>query len=186
MLPARLDMPAMPEGVRHMRKVFLIAISSVLAISVFVVSGGVAHASERQYCVDDYGVFACFNAYGGGPYVNIDNNPDLQNDYFTVILSPWTGDYEIEFIGGGSWSGKCIGDAKNDSGLADTSLDSCATASGGGGWGTDDIEYSCGDGLVAFRNTHWGGWIAPDASFSNGKPFYLNDPEEVCFAVLSN
>ena len=119
------------------------------------------------------------NVYRGGPETN-DTNAD-----FAVFDNPGTGHSEIAFVGLGSWSGRCIGDASNDSSLADVSLDSCGSASGGQGWGVNFTwgTDGCPSGEAWFKNVHWNGYLGPPDNFVNGSHFYLNKPGKICFTV---
>ena len=162
----------------------LLSIGTVLAIGIPEASA----ASGQQFCFNNGG-WACLNSWNGGPYVKVfTGGPNgTQNNYFTIIR---TGSYYgIEDTAGNAWNGRCIGDAKNDPHLADTSLDACGT-----GWGTNFIVFfgngtnGCPTGSDAFYNNHWGGWLGPPDHWVNGSPFYLNKPSTgpaYCFEVHS-
>jgi hypothetical protein len=142
-------------------------------------------AGSQQFCYYKGG-YACLNAWGGGPWVNAytggfetrDNN-----EYFNVIVNYATGDSELEFTGGGTWDGKCIGDAYDNSGYADTSLDSCGNNGEGAGWGTNFIvgTSGCAAGSEWFYNTNWDGYLGPPNGWTNGSHFYLNNKGYACF-----
>jgi hypothetical protein len=141
--------------------------------------------SGDQECFINGG-YACLNAWNGGPWVNVyTGGPNTPNNDFTVISSQSNGIYvEIEDTGANTWSGQCIGDAYNESGQADTSLDPCGF-SGPAGWGTN-FTYTygppnCPSGEIAFKNNHWGGWLGPPNNWVNGSHFYLNNPAIYCF-----
>lgn len=125
---------------------------------------------------------ACLNAWNGGPWVNTYDSPYTNNSYFTNVAAG-SGNVELEDEGLNSYDGTCIGDAYNDSGLADSTLDECPT-SGDAGWGTNFHEYSCyvnGNPGYEFHNNHWNGWLKPQGS-SNGQEFYLNSASPYCYA----
>lgn len=145
-----------------------------------------ATVSAYQFCYYNGG-FACLNAWGGGPWVNVytggpsstDKNADFQ-------LSFYNGYTEIKFNGGGSWNGKCIGDAYNDPGYADTSLDTCGSASSTAGWGTyfTTGTSGCPNNESWFYNVHWKGYLGPPNNWVNGSHFYLNNKGYACFSIL--
>ena len=96
-----------------------------------------AESDNPGFCGDNG--YQCLNAWGGGPWVDVytggvDNNDS--NWEFSVY--PWTGlqgsnPVQIDFDGAttGPWSDSCVGDAYNESGYADTSLDPCGLFGGG-------------------------------------------------------
>jgi hypothetical protein len=146
---------------------------------------------EIQEWCDNSGGTACLNAWSGGPWVDdYTGGPETRdtNQDFVVVgeNSSDTGYSEIAFIGSSSWSGGCIGDAYNNSGDADVSLDGCGSASGSGaGWGTQ-FEWGtsgCPSGEAWFYDAHWNGYLGPPAGAVNGSHFYLNKPSPVCFSV---
>jgi len=151
--------------------------------------------TQQQWC-DTNGGTACLNAWGGGPWVNdsttgFESGDDNQNFFLSqeddANGNP-TGNYQLVFggIGGsGSWAGQCIGDAYNNSGYADTSLDGCGNGiAGGAGWGTNMTmgTSGCPSGEVWFHDNHWNGYLGPGGS-ANGSHFYLNKPTPYCFNV---
>jgi len=128
-------------------------------------AGAVPQFAETEWCYYNGG-YACLNAWGGGPYVNVyTGGPETSDTHqdFAVFANPGTGYAEIGFTGSGSWSGECIGDASNNSGLADVSLDSCGSSSGGQGWGTNFTwgTDGCPSGEAWFKNVHWNGYLGP-------------------------
>lgn len=144
-------------------------------------------ATPYQYC--ELGAsLACLNAWGGGPYVNVETTSGLtiQNNRFEVF-PVGNGNYQILFVGGGAYNGYCIGDAGNVPGNADTGLVVCNTHTAAG-WGTifRDRSNLCtgGSGFSAYYNSHWKGYLGPPAGYVNGSHFYLNKPNLVCFAYL--
>ena len=147
---------------------------------------------STQYCGPNSGS-DCLNAWGGGPYVNVytggDENTDT-NQHFMVIdeNGDQNGTAEIMFTGNGSWFGQCIGDASNNSGLADTSLDACALPGQTAGWGTQFTwgTSGCPSGTVWFHNNHWNGYLGPSDNPVNGSHWYLNKPSKVCLAIWTN
>jgi hypothetical protein len=160
----------------------LLPVSAVLAIGIPAASA----ASGQQFCYipqGEGGPHACLNSWGGGPWVNVSTNDNTQNNDFTIVNEP-NGNIELKDTGGNGWSGHCIGDAYNESGKADTSLDACGTNGNGAGWGTQ-FEYisggSCGEGEVSFYNVHWHDYLGPPSGWVNGSHFYLNKPGQICF-----
>jgi hypothetical protein len=131
------------------------------------------------------GPWACLNAWGGGPDVNVyttghDHTP---NNYFTVYPEP------DGFWGIKAANGECIGDRGNASGTASTGLVTC-----GSGWGSNFVvgtyaSGACPNGQsLQFYNEHWKGLLGPPADWSNGDPFYLNKPVvqyAFCFGYYS-
>jgi hypothetical protein len=146
-----------------------------------------------QFCGPNLGS-DCLNAWGGGPYVNVytggDENSD-SNQHFMIIdeNGNQNGNAEIMFTGSGSWFGQCIGDASNNSGLADVSLDGCGNGTGGGaGWGTQFTwgTSGCPSGTAWFHDNHWNGYLGPPDNPVNGSHWYLNKPSKVCLAIWTD
>ena len=172
----------------------LLPISAVLAIGPEA-----SAASATEYCVfNTAGGTLCLNAWNGGPYVYVERSDNLviQNNHFEVNTLQ-NGNQELVFVGGGNWSGRCIGDASNDPNLADTSLDACGGPNGSNaGWGTQFQEQAWPDGggpcypnQVAFFNWHWHGYLGPTSpTAANGSKWYLNKPSKtpICFNTESN
>ena len=165
--------------------VVLLSVGTVLTV-------GIPEASAQQpltgqWCWDStgYGSWVCLNAWNGGPWVNVSTNAHTRNNDFTIIQNS-AGYYELEDTGGNNYSGECIGDAYNESGQADTSLDQCGNTGGGQGWGTNFelVTSGCSAGSVAFYNVHWHGYLGPPDGWANGSHFYLNKPGYFCFAQL--
>jgi hypothetical protein len=156
-----------------------------------------ANGSGNQWCNS---VGYCFNAWNGGPFIRsygygstITHNdfswvPNYSecNGGITTSTCPGHGVPAgqgiggIQYTGGGSWNGQCVGDAYNDPGRADTSLDPC-----GSGWGTNyvyDVSNNCGSGWVILYDIHWNGLIyIPD---SNGGVIYQNNSGGSCIHLL--
>lgn len=160
-------------------------------------------ASGNQWCnTDGY----CTNAWSGGPFVKSFSYSARNNDF------DWVGNYSacnggittstcpghgipagygigaIKFTGSGSWVGQCIGDAYNDSGHADSSLDPCpGGGNGNGGWGTNFVYLAypgntCGSGYALLYNIRWNGYLRiPD---NNGSTIYLNNSVGSCIHLL--
>jgi hypothetical protein len=148
--------------------------------------------NQEEWCATTAGT-ACLNAWGGGPWVNDsttgfesgDNNQDFFLSGVDDANGNATGNYQLEFAGSGSWAGQCIGDAYNNSGDADTSLDGCGNGTGGGsGWGTNFTvgTSGCPAGEGWFHDNHWNGYLGPGGS-ANGSHFYLNKPTPYCFNI---
>jgi hypothetical protein len=143
-----------------------------------------------QFCGPNFGS-DCLNAWGGGPYVNVytggDETADT-NQHFMVIdeNGNQNGPAEIMFTGHGSWFGQCIGDASNNQGLADTSLDACAGLGQNAGWGTQMTwgTSGCPSGTAWFHDNHWNGYLAPGNG--NGSHWYLNDQTKTCLAIWTD
>ncbi len=171
------------------RKRLLAALASAAIIggAAALVAAPAQANTGNQYCYY-LGGYACVNAWGGGPWVNTyTGGPGTSNNDFSVINNYATGDQMLQFTGGGSWNGHCVGDAYNDSGDARTSLDSCGNGGEGAGWGTNFISGvdGCQAGWAYFYNTHWGGWLGPPDNWVNGSHFYLNKTVKYCFKVYS-
>jgi hypothetical protein len=148
---------------------------------------------QEEWCTTTGGT-ACLNAWGGGPWVNDytggfesrDSNQDFVLSAVYNANGDATGIYQLGFVGSGSWAGRCIGDAYNDSGYADVSLDGCGNGTGGGsGWGTNFTvgTSGCPAGEEWFHNNHWNGYLGPVGGAVNGSHFYLNKPTPYCFSV---
>jgi len=158
--------------------------------------GAIGTITSTQYCGPNFGS-DCLNAWGGGPYVNVytggDENSDT-NQHFMVINEVdqngnQTGTAEIMFAGSGSsWFGQCIGDASNNSGLADVSLDACAIPGQTAGWGTQFTwgTSGCPSGTVWFHDNHWNGYLGPPDNPVNGSHWYLNKPSKVCLDIWTD
>lgn len=159
------------------------------ALDSRVVTTSYAQANIAGYCTNGGG--ACLNAWGGGPWVNVyTRGPDKNDSHadFQEIAQPGSGMIgysELEYTGGGTWSGDCVGDASNKSGNADTSLDSCGTTKTAPGWGTLFDPVPCTNGGTAYYNVHWKGWLGPVDKAVNGSHFYLNKPSAFCFSYIS-
>ena len=149
--------------------------------------------SQEEWCENTAGT-GCPNAWGGGPWVNdytggFEAGDNHQNFFLSGIDNAngnATGNYQLVFAGSGSWAGQCIGDAYNNSGYADTSLDGCGNGTGGGsGWGTNFTigTSGCSDGEGWFHDNHWNGYLAPANGDVNGSHFYLNDQSKFCFSI---
>ena len=150
---------------------------------------GPAIVQYQELCYYNGG-YACLNAWGGGPFVNVyRDGPETSDSHADFILldNQATGYYELAYVGSGSWSGECIGDAYNNTNDADVSLDACGTASGNQGFGTnmDWGTNGCPSGEVWVYDYHWNGYLGPPDNYVNGSHFYLNKPASanVCFAV---
>lgn len=163
-------------------KIAVIATAIVLPVGTLLAFGAspaLADYSDTQICAT-----VCVNAWYGGPAVNVYTAKGaVPNDEF-AIHTLRNGNTYIQFVGGGPYSGQCVGDFNNNSGYADTGLDGCPSNSSGGGWGTNFKEISCGnEGGLEFKNNHWGGYLAPGGN-SNGDAFYLNVAKPYCFGFF--
>jgi hypothetical protein len=172
--------------VSKMRRLYRIAamIGAILLPIGVVMATGITEASAAtpyQYCDFLNLPPACLNAWGGGPYVNVEesDNPNIQNNRFEV-LNEGGGYYQIQFVGGGQYNGYCIGDLNNDQYDAVAGLIQCRNHSGQAGWGSLFKDASlCG--TDTFYNYHWGGYLGPVDGYVNGSHFYLNKPSVICF-----
>jgi hypothetical protein len=143
-----------------------------------------------QFCGPNFGS-DCLNAWGGGPWVNDSTSGDENGDtnqHFMVIDENGTQNStaEIMYTGSSSWNGECIGDAYNNSGYADTSLDACARPGQSAGWGTQMTwgTSGCPSGTAWFHDNHWNGYLAP--ANGNGSHWYLNDQTKTCLAIWTD
>jgi hypothetical protein len=145
-------------------------------------AGTVPQFNETQWCSNSNS--ACLNSWSEGQYVDdYAGGPDISNDNsdFGLVYNDATGYFEILYTGPGAYAGDCIGDASNNSGLADAGLVGCGTTSGSQGWGTN-MNYGtsgCPNGEIWFYDYHWNGYLGP--SGGNGTHFYLNKPTRYCF-----
>ncbi len=145
-----------------------------------------------QYCGPNFGN-DCLNAWNGGPWVNVYTGGDeLRDTHQNFMVIDENGDRngtaEIMYTGSGSWNGECIGDAYNNSGYADTSLDPCARPGQSAGWGTQMTwgTSGCPSGTVWFHDGHWNGYLAPANNAVNGSHWYLNDQTKTCLDIWTN
>jgi len=169
-----------------MRKRIMLALASIaMLFGVGIATTGTAHASvwDGQWC--STGLSGCINAWGGGPFVKQYNGVNVKNNNFSLFQQSPTVYYSLKFFGGGTYNGKCIGDANNDQNDARAYLDSCGTGGTGEGWGVNFTtgQSGCPTGYSWFHNVHWGGYLGP-AGTGNGSQYYLNKPGKVCFAAL--
>jgi hypothetical protein len=136
-------------------------------------------ATGDEFCLITPVQTECLNAWGGGPYVNVETNPNIviQSNLFKISYEQ-DNLVELQFVGGGPWSGECIGDAKNLPGNANASLNPCGTNGANAGWGTQFSLFSMGTQGDAFYDSHWSGFLGPLNNPVNGSPFYLNKPKD--------
>jgi hypothetical protein len=173
-------------SMKRLALVIATAILAVIATTLPFAQAAWANPVPGQWCYTDaQGTFACLNAWNGGPWVRVYEHTGTRNNNFEAIQEPGNGYWYIEFIGGGSWNGKCVGDAYNNVGRADASLDTCPGGSGSAGWGTNFnlVSNPPGGGQFALYDIHWQGWLCPSNNYSNGSPFYLNDSYECGFTT---
>lgn len=120
----------------------------------------------------------CLNAWNGGPYVNT-YRYGVNNDHFSDFVDA-DGAIAVQFDGGGSYNGDCIGDYGNSKTDARAGLVGCG--SGGIGWGVNMIAYQCtspqGNG-VELWDEHWSAWV--EVGLNSGNPVYLNSSNPSCF-----
>jgi hypothetical protein len=147
--------------------------------------------TQQQWC-DPNGGTACLNAWSGGPWINDytggPETTDINQEMLLINVNGNTdgsGNYQIAFVGNDSWKNQCIGDANNNPGSADTSLDPCALPAFGqaAGWGTQMTvgTSGCPSGEAWFHDNHWNGYLGPVGGATNGSHFYLNKPTPYCF-----
>jgi hypothetical protein len=131
------------------------------------------------------GPWACLNAWGGGPDVNVSaNKPNgTPNNYFELYAES-DGYYELI-----APNGECIGDRGNSQQDAQAGLVPCGT-----GWGSNFKlgTYQTGacpnSDSFSFLDNRWGGLLGPPAGWGNGSPFYLNKPATpgtFCFGLYT-
>jgi hypothetical protein len=144
-----------------------------------------------QFCGPNFGS-DCLNAWGGGPWVNVytggDETGDTHQHFMIIAENGNQNTAEIMYTGSGSWDGQCIGDAYNNSGYADTSLDPCATPDQSAGWGTQMTwgTSGCPSGTAWVHDNHWNGYLAPANGAVNGSHWYLNDQTKTCLAIWTD
>lgn len=180
----------------------MLGVAVAAGAALALISIPAAHAGTgNQYC-DSNGV--CPNAWNGGPFVKGEYYPATNND-FTFVgnyslcnggittstcpghgVAAGQGIGAFEFTGGGSWNGMCIGDAYNQQGRADSSLDPCpGGGNGNGGWGVNfvyDVDNTCGGGQVILYDIHWNGYLRyPDSA---GSTVYLNNSTGACLRLF--
>jgi hypothetical protein len=158
----------------------------ILAAALFLLPvGGLALAGPAQAQPTQWCGNVCLNAWNAGPSVR-QYGPNVANDDFMAVVDPnRTSAFQLEFFGGGTYDGWCIGDYGDDSGNATTGLVGCASGSNTGGWGSN-FTYAygggCPSGTVRLYNQHWGGYVAP-ASGGDGAEWYLNTNTTYCFVT---
>jgi hypothetical protein len=161
-------------------RIIMVAIALLFPMATVLAPGTSEALSQNEYCASISGKWACLNAWGGGPHVNVyTGGPNhTANNYF--IVEPNGTSVNILSTQGGG----CIGDASNIKDDAQAGLVSCGT-----GWGSNFTEsaHQCPNGTVGFFNNHWGGWLGPIGGFVNGSPFYLNKPATtpICFEIFN-
>jgi hypothetical protein len=167
----------------------LATVHPVIMIAACLAANLAAILVSTQYCGPSYS--DCVNAWGGGPWVDeYTGGPELSDTHqdFTVIdeNGSQSDSSEIMFYGSGSWNGECIGDAYNNSGYADTSLDPCALPGQSAGWGTQMTwgTSGCPSGEAWFHDNHWNGYLAPANGGVNGSHWYLNDQTKTCLYLV--
>jgi hypothetical protein len=170
---------------RNARNKVMVILSTVflmLGLGAIVTTATPAMAGTgNEYCMTPVGA-KCVNAWSGGPFIKLyTGQGGGANSDFTVWNTS-DGNLAIQFTGNSGWAGNCIGDAFNDSTRSDTSLDACALNGSGAGWGTRFTSGSSGclPGYFWFKNNHWGGYLAPANSSTNGSPFLLTG-SKTCF-----
>ena len=197
---------AVPSGAPHYYHLLALAQAACggilmgVGVGPIIAAGACIDASadpvfftEQQWCENTVGT-GCLNAWGGGPWVDdYTGGPetrDINQEMFVVNENGNTdgsGNNQIVFAGNDSWGGQCIGDAYNNSGNADTSLDPCAFPAFGqsAGWGTQMTvgTSGCPSGEEWFHDNHWNGYLGPVDGAVNGSHFYLNKPSKYCFNV---
>lgn len=158
-----------------------VILAAIAAIFPFTQGASATTVYEGQYCYSDGNVWACLNAWNGGPWVRVYENVGTTNNNFEIMETP-NNFWVIQYFGKGNPNGGCVGDAYNQSGRADASLDPC-----GSGWGTNFIlvPNPPGGGKFAFYNNHWRGWLCPSNNYNNGTPFYLNSNQECGFYAFN-
>jgi len=166
-------------------------VDHVVAFVACLAANPLAYLESTEWCSGSIGN-DCLNAWGGGPWVDVyTGGPETGDTHqeFTVIDEDNNAldNSEIMFTGSGSWSGECIGDAYNNSGYADTSLDPCALPGQNAGWGTQMLwgDSGCPAGEAWFYDIHWNGYLGPPAGGVNGSHWYLNKPSPTCFAFVT-
>jgi hypothetical protein len=167
------------EGKMRSRIITLLA-ACLLATGFgsFLTANSASAATRYQICFGG----SCLNAWNGGPLVKVYSS-GAANNFFETYHNPNNGYYEILFLNMTPYGHDCVGDYNNNPNDAKAGLYSDCTA-GSIAWGanfTEDTSH-CGAGEIAFRNVHWGGWLAP-AGLSNGSQFYLNNSSAHCFSV---
>ena len=168
--------------------------------------GGVDHATMTLACgaADPQGIITstqwcgpnsgrdCLDAWFGGPWVNVyTGGPETFNTNGQFMVIDENGDQntsEIMFTGSGRWSGQCIGDAYNNSGDADTSLNPCALPGQTAAWGTQMTwgTSGCPSGEAWFKDNHWNGYLGPLTAGVDGSDWYMNRPSPTCFALVTD
>lgn len=145
--------------------------------------------TSTQWCGPNSGN-DCLNAWSGGPWVDVytggPETGDTHQHFMVIDENGNQNSSEIVYTGSGSYSGECIGDAYNNSGYADTSLDACGLPGQSAGWGTQMTwgTSGCPSGEAWFHDNHWNGYLAPANGAVNGSHFYLNDQTKTCFALV--
>lgn len=152
------------------------AVTPVPAVSPAIIPGakGVTPDSAgfgSQWDNEYWGTY--LNAWGGGPHVDGNYSPALNNDFGYYALNG--GDTGLEFGGTGVYAGYCIGDLNNSSSDARAGLAGYCD-NGDVPWGGNIQERSwsgCQSGAYLLWDYHWAGYVG-GGSGGNGSPIYLN------------
>jgi hypothetical protein len=177
-----------------------------IALCTLGMLGGVFSAAPamagtgNQICTIGYAY--CTNAWNGGPFIKSYSYSAVNNDFTWVVninecnggittstcpghgIGAGQGIGALKFTGSGAWVGRCIGDAYNDSGRADSSLDACPSGSNNGGWGVNMVwvtQNTCSPYILLY-DIHWNGYIYVHETA--GQTVYLNNANGTCMKVL--
>jgi hypothetical protein len=155
----------------------------VIGSGIGIGSGGAAFAQsgQDQWCWEENELdMMCLSTNGDSVVVG---SPGSASNIFFVTENSETGFINMVYQGVGAASNECVSDYGNSSTDARAGLNGYCL-SGEIAWGANFELYNCGpdDSGFAFKNVHWGGWLAP-ASENDGAAFYLNSSTEQCFTV---
>ena len=150
-----------------------------IAFGSFLTANSASAATGPALCAGTSELY-CLNAWNAGPYVNVYPRGYANDNFGFSTLSG--GITIIQFFGSGHYFGDCVGDYNNNKYDARAGLwSNCFN--GQGAWGVAFKLYTdCPNNEFAFKNNHWGGWLAP-ANDTNGAPFYLNSPVKTCYSL---
>ena len=168
-----------------MRFIAPLAIAAT-AIGLTVAVTTPAHAIGFGYYWNLVGYGSYPNAWNGGPYVNSYNGQTGNDDFNLINPSNHSNGYGLQFEGGGTWNGWCIGDAHNDPNNYETSMEQCPGTLNPG-WGVNFSLHTCtlvgGGSGYALHDNHANAWLGPTGT-TNGDPYELNSAVEYCFKAI--
>jgi hypothetical protein len=157
---------------RRMAAVFVPVFTLLMVAVGFMVTTPKAFASSGyQLCTYSN---ECLNAWGGGPYVNVEGQGPANNSFAIVDSGSY---FHIVYEGTGVYGGGayCVADVNGSQSDARMGLALCSSAP----WG-----YNFSDGPSgSIHNVHWNASLAPAGSAA-GSAWYGNSTDEVTITAI--